>query len=156
MQIPSDPLGVRISLVVLTAFVTGCSTPRIVRDARGVNPVNSVTMSCSKPYKFVHDCSNFSGAKKRILLDGLPLSIAGSEDGKTVLLMSTGQTWTLIQHKHSVRNNYGYETAKRILMENGIVVTHVTPLVGFRHLHGYVLECDGDAYAVLGRFAQKQ
>jgi hypothetical protein len=113
-------------------------------------------MSCNKPYKLVRDCSNFSGAKKRILLEGLPLSIAGSEDGRTVLLMSTGQTWALIQHKHSVRNNYGYETAKRLLRENGIAVTHVTPLVGFRYLHGYVLECDGDAYAVLGRFAPKE
>lgn len=149
-------LGQTTGLLVLAACVTGCSTPRIARDARGVKPVNSVTMSCSKPYKFVHDCSNFSGAKKRILLDGLPLSIAGSEDGRTVLLMSTGQMWTLIQHKHSVRNNYGYETAKRILLENGIAVTHVTPLVGFRYLHGYVLECDGDAYSVLGRFAPKE
>jgi hypothetical protein len=141
---------------MLAACVTGCSSPRVARDARGIKPLGTLTMSCSKPYKLVRDCSNFSGAKKRILLEGLPLNIAGSENGRTVLLMSTGQIWTLARHKHDVRNTYGYETAKRLLTDTGITVTRVTPVVAFGQLHGYVLECDGDAYSALGRFVQKQ
>ena len=156
MVMPPHSAGTRMSLVALVVCVSGCASPRVARDARGIKPLGTLTMSCSRPYKLVRDCSNFSGAKKRVLLEGLPLSMAGSDDGRTVLLMSTGQIWTLAHHKHDVRNNYGYETAKRILTSNGIAVTRVTPVVAFGQLHGYVLECDGDAYAVLDRFALKQ
>ena len=74
---------------VIIFFLVGCVYTAVVDDSEGNRMINSITMSCKKPYVFTQDCSAWSGATRKITVDDYDVVVAGSEDGSTILVMDS-------------------------------------------------------------------
>lgn len=139
----------RLCCVFLSSLVlSDCSSapPMVVPDAEGINSISGASLGCGEPWNLTRDCSAVSGAQKKIDVSGLKLGVAGSDDGRTTLMMG-GLTGS--------RSNSGYEAMKRILTERGITVQRVTPVVSAGTVFGYILQADEPSYAIWSEFARK-
>jgi hypothetical protein len=116
--------------------------------------------SCSHPYRLAQDCSEFSGATRTIRLEGLRLKIAGTADGKTVLIMPdnavgnallTAFTLGIVEKKsgESVRS---LKAVEKVLAENNIRILKRTQMVSPGIIEGFFLETDKDTYSLLKRY----
>lgn len=137
--------------LTLAALVLGaCGTATaIVPDAEGVDHISAVGMGCKKPYELTQSCSGFSGATQLVEVSGFRFKIAGSSDGKTVLMMGAKPTSDAWSGKSAETANVAYEVTKKLLAENGVNVVKVEPVSSLSTLAGYVISTDSDAYKVL-------
>lgn len=144
-------------ILFISFLLTSCATRPVVSDAVGEDEINYVTMTCSRPYKFIQDCSFFSGAKRNITLDGFDIKIAGSEKGDTILVMDGNkisnafkEAFTLsVKSYSSEASNNSFEAVKRVLLEKRVTIFRVRPIVSANGIEGYVLELDSDGYSFL-------
>jgi len=147
---------IKIVSIICALLLTGCSTTTIVTDAQGNESLNTLGVSCSTPYKLTQDCSNFSGATRTITLDGFEVNIAGSSDGKVVMVMdanllknSFSDIFTLNSKTHSDASNTSYHAVKKALSKHGITIFKALPMRLLGNTDGYVLELDSDGYKIL-------
>lgn len=150
-----------IATLLLAAFVTGCSTTPAVPESMGEDTISGITMGCKKPYLLTQDCSVWTGAKRSIELEGFPVKVGASEDGKTVFIMDAklfsnafkeGFTMNLSEDYQTVAANNSFEAVQKVFLDRGVRIERVRPIVTMGRVNGYVLELDSDGYSVLKEF----
>lgn len=156
-------------VVIIALFLSGCQKPDVVRDSKGVEPLTTVFVSCDRPYSLKQDCSFWEGASREITIGKWHLKIAGSADGRVVMVMPTiGDViqaaatdgmleglglWTQEHNFVTWQANFYYRMIKRELNKKGITVTKAIPLVTGRDVDGYILELDGDGYSMIKKMS---
>ena len=142
---------------LLIFSVGGCASSKIAEGAREEDKVSTLKVSCSKPYELTQDCSVLSGAKRKIWIQGHKIKIAGSADGKIVLVMDphpfltaaiTGATFWLADAQ-SAENNESFYQVRSLLQAKGVEIIKVVPINSFGSIDGYFLELDKDGYSIL-------
>ena len=127
-------------------------------------PVKPFWMTCKKPYALEQDCSIWSNfSKKKLRIDGYDLRVAGSKDGKTILVMERGTKTVNFNDALSGNSslNSSYHSIAKVLQDNGIVVNTVRPLketAGVStgtNLSGYFLLLEQDGYSILDQYKVK-
>ena len=139
----------------IALFSAGCVMTPPVEEAEGEAPINTLSMSCKKPYLLTQDCSIWAGAKRSISIEGFEVKVAASEDGSQILVMdakllkNTFSDFYLNSPTHSKASNDSYHAIRSLLDKAGVEVKKVRPLKFLGNIDGYVLLADGDGYAVL-------
>jgi hypothetical protein len=110
--------------------------------ATGMETISGISLTCKKPFAFERDCSNWSGPKRRIEVRGFEAKIAGSADGRTVVVMNAS-VWR--QRIFSAT----YKAVETELRSHGVGIRRVTAISMLGRVHGYILELDGDGYSIL-------
>jgi hypothetical protein len=122
----------------------------MTRYMTGVETTSAIWASCSKPYRLTQDCSFWSGAALKISIDGVRASIAGSEDGKIVLL----QAPDLLSSEYTWDVDTAFGAVATLFEERKIQITKV---VGAAMPNGsfmaYYLILDQDGYSLLKGYA---
>lgn len=151
----------RLVVVSLVILLSGCAATPSVDEAENSNSINTVTMSCSKPYELTQDCSFWSGATRKINIDGFVVKVAASADGKVILVMDTklfsmplSEFILLNSPSHSRAANNSFYAIKRVLNQNKIEVVRVRALRSFGNVDGYAVELADDGYTTLKKYSQ--
>jgi hypothetical protein len=110
--------------------------------------ISAVTMTCDKPYQLGQDCS-----KKRpnriIRIGDQQMKIAGSDDGKVVLIMHMQERF--IDDASALAC---FELVKNeLLAKGGITVLKSVNVMWARKIRGFFLELDGDGYSFLKNYS---
>ena len=144
-------------------MLLSCSTraPYVVDEAVGMETLSTLKVSCKKPYQLDQDCSLWNGATRKIEIEGIPARIAGSEDGKQILVMDGNPYLNAFKQSvsftdkdyHSEGFNSGYDAIKHALTLKKIIILKVVPLVTFDRVDGYILELDKDGYSLLKEYS---
>ena len=153
----------KVFLLVGVFFLVGCVPTSTVEDVGDNQSINPITMSCKKPYVFTQDCSAWSGANRKINIDGFDVVVAGSADGSIILVMDAhfykniliDNPFILSSQNHSEASNNSYYTVKKILKQHGINIQKVRPLELWGDISGYVMELDADGYTTLIKYTIK-
>lgn len=146
----------RLALGAATVLLQGCvSTPRVY-DATKEESLNTLATTCSSPYQLTRDCSNMSGAMRKVKMGEVVLAVAGSDDGRVVMVMDPSAVshalsdfFLLNSPTHSQANNSGYYTLSQFLATKGVTVTRVRAMESLGNIDGYMLELDKDGYSLL-------
>jgi hypothetical protein len=142
------------SLVIATVGValTACiSTPTVVsHKGLPVTAINAVSMSCSDPYALAQDCSVWSGATLRVKLSDLTSKVAGTSDGRVILVMSEKRgLLTPTQYQAELAADAVQAAAAtvdaKLLKLEGLATGGSVP--------GYILHFDKDVYTTLKKSA---
>lgn len=154
-------------------FVFLCScTAHIVKDERVSDPISAFTTGCKKPYQLTQGCSSFWGANSQIELGGKKFAIAGTDDGTVVMIQNTapealtnaattGLLYSTVDFNGlSLRDVLAIVISE--LEESEISIVKIVPVIIPRFLikigklgslAAYILELEGDGYAVLSEHA---
>lgn len=124
-----------LSLVLCAAPLGASASLRPVQP----DDFSNRSISCEAPFRLTRDCSIRQGASRRIVIDGLHMSLAADHDGDTLLI-------TAPRPIEAVRRLTG------TLRHRGICVQHVQPVHGSRGVTGYYLQFSGNAYDYLSRY----
>jgi len=124
-----------------------------VSEAEESEPINMISMTCTKPYQLEQDCSIWSGATRSIVIDGFKVNVAGSKDGKVVLVMDAKLFSKIWSKKQSQASNNSFHAIKKALDEEKIEIIRVRPIKSFGDIYGYVLELAEDGYSILKKFS---
>lgn len=123
-------------------------------------PVGFVT--CKKPYLLEQDCSYFSGATRTVEFDGHKLRIAGSNDGRILMVTEDspilhGVTDGLTLGFSDTRSDANiecFEVVKVKLLSSNINIIRTIKIVdGYGRIDGYLLELDSDGYSLLKEYS---
>lgn len=143
-------------LVILGVLLSGCVSTPLVEQAVSEEAINTVAMTCESPYRFEQDCSEWLGAAREITLAGRPIRVAGSADGRIVMVKDPNifvntlkDVFVLNSPSHSRANNASFGVLRDFLVASGVVIKRVRPLRSFGNTDGYVLELDRDGYSFL-------
>ncbi len=151
-----------VTIILMGSLFFGCATTQIATDAIGEDAIYTLSLSCKKSYELTQDCSLWSGAKRKITIDGVKVKIAGSRRGDVVLVMDSSMflngmkeafTLSLAKNYHSESTNRGFEAVKRVLRAKGIQIYRVRTIMSPNGIDGYVLELGGDGYSILKRYS---
>ncbi len=110
-----------------------------------LQPVDGITATCSHPYKLTQSCNLFSGASRSITVGGQKLKIAGSADGKVLLIRSA----SLLDLKVSTSGSPQYDAVRAALNRANLHILRQRDMVTSGSPVGFFLELDGDGYSVL-------
>lgn len=108
--------------------------------------ISALSMTCNKPYKLGQDCTIWSGAKRTIWIEEQEMKIAGSDDGKIVLVMHDR-----LVDEASVLACFNL-VRDELLEKAGIHIMNVVKVVNKGKIKGFVLELDGDGYSFLRNY----
>jgi len=138
------------AFVVAALYISGCASTgdNIVPDAIGQKPVSYLKLSCGGEYDFSQDCSNFNGAQRAVLIDGIECRVAGSSDGKTILLQGIAK-YLPSQKTREVEVNECFAVVKQVLIDDGLDLIRTLPVGKNGSLMAYIVEFNSDAYALL-------
>jgi len=123
-----------------------------IQGAKEGKVINSISMTCKSPYLLEQDCSIWSGATRSIVIDGFEVKVAGSKDGKVVLVMDSKWFSNSFSHTHSKASNNSYYAIKKVLDAEKIEIIRVSPMKSFGNIDGYILELAEDGYSVLKNY----
>ncbi len=139
------------TFALFASLLTGCvsTPPKIVSDAEGVPFVDAIAMTCHEPYELTQDCGPVIGPAAKLKIDGVDMKIAGSEDGKLIVLRAGS-----VFDRRGEGANDAYRLVQRVLSEHQIQVTSLVPLVSANILKGYVITTDVPAYEVLESYRE--
>jgi len=112
---------------------------------------SGIAATCNNPFALSQDCSNWSGAKRKIKINGVEAKIAGSEDGKVVMVMGP----SLFSGSLSINADKALDETANVLKENGIAIKKVTGITLGKNIAGYFIELDGDGYKVLKKYSME-
>jgi hypothetical protein len=139
-----------VSLVAAAAVLAACGTIPTTATYRGekVPAVNAVTMSCSAPYPLTQNCSASGGANLKIRVGQLVARVAGSTDGRIVVIMTEAPIPSQAHSEEAV------DAVGTLLAQTGahIIKMEALVLIGGT-VPGYVITFDRDVYSVLKRYA---
>jgi hypothetical protein len=121
-----------------------------VSAAADVEPMDFEVVSCES-LSLTRKCSDRrGGARKKKKMGGLSLRLAGSEDGRILLVMPVDIASAYAQGNVTEESNDRFEAVTEELEPHGITATRATPLVTRGSIVGYRIEFDGDAWSALG------
>lgn len=117
--------------------------------------------SCNKPYDITQDCNFFTGAEREIELNGYKAKVAGSENGKVILIVGDGHLLNSMSDAFTLGYNdsrtepskKALNFIKRKLQKEGIQIIKITKLMSRGGIDGYFLELDGDGYSILKKYS---
>jgi len=108
---------------------------------------SAVTLSCKKPYKLDQDCSIWWGAKRTIKINEKEIKVAGSTDGKIILLMDNKIA------TDNERLSSCFQLVKEKLLSNGVEILKVTKFIFARNKdYAYILALNNDGYSILKNY----
>ena len=143
----------RTAVAATALAVIACTTPEPplrIAIADGEEPVSAAALTCSKPVALTRDCSNWSGATRRLQIGGGPIAIAASDDGTRLLVMEPEARVTMKSRYEVTRiNNAAAQRTIDALARSHVAVRHARPLISLASVFGYLLELDGDGYDAL-------
>jgi hypothetical protein len=119
----------------------------IIDQAASAAPAPDASMislwafTCEKPFALERDCSWLHGPRRRIEVRGVTVNVAGSADGRTIALMKASM-W---DRRFPPR---GLASVEAELRAHDFEIQEVTPIGWLGTIQGYVLELDGDGYAI--------
>ena len=144
-------VSVAALFVVSTSLATGCvsTSPTVVSDAEGEPFVDAIAMTCHEPYELGRDCGPVVGPAAELEIDGVPMKVAGSEDG-TLIVLYAGSVFD----QRGEGANDAYRLVQDLLTEHHIELTRVVPLVSANILKGYAIATDVPAYQVFEPYRQ--
>lgn len=144
-------LRTALAFGLLGALFYACQTAAsvYVPDAAGRDAISAVGMTCSSPAQLDQDCSSWSGATREIEIETVRMKVAGSRDGRTVLIAGPDASADMLKGSHGQVTRVAYEVAKRRLSESGIKIVNVTPVASVGVLYGYLIMTDTDSYSIL-------
>ncbi len=113
--------------------------------------ISAVTMTCDNPYQLGQDCSK-KRPNRTIRIGDQEMKIAGSNDGKVVLIMNMQERFiddaSALACFELVRNE--------LLAKGGITVQKAVNVMWARKIRGFFLELDGDGYSFLKNYSVKE
>jgi len=137
--------------------------------------VSSMSMTCKSPYLLQQDCSALSGPKRKIVLDGHKAKIAGSDNGRVVVILHIQQVFepqekenndsgeidpfadpfegTNRMHTKEL-NKSGLEAVKARLEQNGLEILQLFRVAAPARDIGFILVLNGDGYSVLKGYSK--
>ena len=143
-------------LTVMALTLAGCAATPTVPDTSDAESINTISMTCQSPYELAQDCSGWSGATRTVMIDGFEVKVAGSADGKVILVMDAhlmANTFSDIGLLNSPTNskasNDSFYAVRSLMTAAGIQIQRVRPLRSFGNVNGYILELTSDGYTVL-------
>jgi len=151
--------------VVAIVMLAGCArlaSTHIVYASNKEEILNTFRVSCNNPYRLTQDCSNVMGPRRTIRIADKRITIAGSDDGKTVLIMDahpirnavlTAATLTLYNAQTN-ESNSSFMRVKSVLENSRVHILKVVPMYSTGSVDGYFLELDGDGYSVLKQYGR--
>lgn len=136
---------------VFVSLMTGCvsTPPTVVSGAEGEPFVDAIAMTCHTPYELTRDCGPVVGPAAELEIDGVPMKVAGSEDG-TLIVLYAGSVFD----RRGEGANDAYRLVQDLLTEHHIELTRVVPLVSANILKGYAIATDVPAYQVFEPYRQ--
>jgi len=131
-----------------TALAETSPTPAATNGGQPLQlePVSNLTASCNNPYKLTRDCNAFTGAGRKITVNGRKLKIAGSADGKVVLVRDASLIPT---NSVSSTGSPQYDAVRDTLRAAGVKILRQRDLMNPGKAGGFYLEMDRDGYSVL-------
>lgn len=138
---------IAISALALTACV---STPASYQYNGKVLGTYSTAAGCGT-LKLEQDCSQVTGATRKITIDGTPLRISGSEDGKVVFVMSNS---SFLPDEAALSK--GAQTIEAFLGERGVDILETKVMVGSGKVFGVHYTLSEDGYSALTQLATNQ
>ncbi len=109
--------------------------------------ISAVTMTCDNPYPLGQDCLK-KRPNRTIRIGDQEMKIAGSSDGKVVLIMNMQELFiddaSALACLELVRNE--------LLTKGGITVQKAVNVMFDRKIRGFFLELDGDGYSFLKNY----
>ena len=121
----------------------------LVDRAENVEPIAYAEVTCKRPFPLTRSCSRSRGAKKRAEIESLDLRLAGSKDGRILLVVPEDSleraefgTATGVSNESFYIVSDGAERA-------GVAAVRATALLAGRQVVGYLIEFDGDAWKAL-------
>ena len=106
----------------------------------GTDFMSIFAVECSRPVKMEQSCNALAGPNKRIRFGKVRASMAGSKDGKTVMVMYGAPMKMLDQIVQAAQ-------------ESGIKIERATKFgKNQQHVEGYILYSDADLYSVLSKY----
>ena len=147
--------------LILVCFVAGCASRYVVKEATNKKFISTVSTSCAKPYSLEQDCSKWWGAKRMIDINGNKLKIAGTADGKIILVMDKSPIASAFKaglaypfhDSYSKGNSDNFQVIKYELQNQGVEIVDVRPMGSFGSLDGYFLVLNKDGYSALKMFS---
>lgn len=152
---------IKITLAISLTALAGCVSVDPVQESSANPSVSALEVSCGKPIGFTQDCSSFSGAKRKIEIEGQTIRIAGNTEGNAVLIMDGEKLKNTFTQNPFVFNNYKSSRAvnnafyliKSVLQERAISVINTHSVRFWGDIHGYVIELDGNGYDALKAYS---
>ncbi len=126
----------------------GENNPDILKMRRlmwRMDNISALSVTCKKPYIMTRNCSDWSGPKKKINIDGIKAELASNEEGTVVLVKNQGLS------DHS-KNKKILISVLKIIMNHNIKINKLTGLYVTKSPHqyfGYFIEVDQDLYSIL-------
>jgi len=142
----------------------GCET---VRGASGEklkrgDYISTLSVSCDNPYRLTEDCSKMMGAKRKIKMGDHKAKIAGTADGKIILVMDNSlflnalqEGFTLgINNVHTESTQSAFEEIRKLFNSYSIKIEDVKVMGSkLSGTDGYFLILDKDGYSLLKDFS---
>lgn len=152
-----------IAIGFILLMIPGCSSQKILTDELGNEYIKTISMKCNKPYDLTQDCNNWAGASRKIVINDFDIKVAGSEDGKVVLVMdahlfknSLKSPFSLYSKSHTEASNNSFKSVSELFEQKGIKILRVLPLRSFENIDGYVMELNEDGYTILKEYSKKK
>ena len=102
---------------------------------------------CGAPFNFTQSCNGFFGSSKKIQINDAKMRIAGSDDGKSVMVMKSSVLTLAFTSAGKT-----LDEIRQVLSENSISVLNVKAIKYSNNLEGYIISLDGDGYSVLKNY----
>ena len=112
-----------VPAIVMSAGCARLASTHTVYASDKEEILSTFRVTCNNPYQLTQDCSNAMGARRTIRIADRKIKIAGSEDGKTILIMDahpirnaalTGAT-LFMYNTQTNENNYSYARVREAL-----------------------------------------
>jgi hypothetical protein len=110
--------------------------------------VSAWKLSCSYPVNLERDCSTLFGPKKEIELDGITVKLAGSADGRHVLVLSLSNL-AAATGRLDEESRQAFLAVQNALRVQGVGIVAITPIEVSGKRAGDLLELDRDGYGAL-------
>lgn len=146
-----------VACAMIVSLVAGCATVNTVSSSSDQYAIPTSSMIPKPPYPLVQDYGMLSGAKRTLNIDGTDVKVAGTEDGKTVLIMDAHPIinalveppFMLNNPTHSEAVNEGCLAVQKVLSDNHVEILLTRPIMEVGNIDGYVLELADDGYSLL-------
>ncbi|WP_444930772.1 hypothetical protein ACJJIF_03025 [Microbulbifer sp. SSSA002] len=134
----------KLCIIFMITLLSGCvSTPEQVSFNGEVVGTYGPAAGCGT-LLLNQDCSQMSGAKRAIEIEGIPLRVAGGEEGKVVFIMSKPM---FSPDEVALRN--GAEAIKKLMESKGIEILTTKVVYGNGITFGVHYTFDTDGYKYL-------
>lgn len=152
-----------ILVIGIVGFIASCASAPSVKEENEADTLSSLRMSCGSPYPLTQDCSGWSGAKRKITIEGFDVKVAASADGKIILVMDAKLvantaadmfSFTFNSPTHSKASNNSFYAVRKVLDKEGVKIKRVRPLRSFGNVDGYAVELESDGYTLLKKYSK--